>query len=444
MRMRPLFALVVLGIATAPRAQQMSVAQAEGCTLYAVGDEAVSGPFVPPQARLAAGSSERRVVTRAASTFDVTYLGFTAEAQAAFQRAVDIWAAHLASAVPIRVRASFSPLPSGTLGSAGPFLVRDVDGSGRPATWYPYALADAIAGRNVVAGTANDTVDVVAQFSSSRTDFYFGLDGDPGPGQFDFVTIVLHELGHGLGFIGSGDVDDGTGEAECSGTSGQGCWGFFNGSFSGFPYVFDRLITDGQGADFLNQTAYPNPSFALGNLLESQDLFVSSPEVVQIFGGPAPVWAPVPFRGGSSFSHWDENVVTAGTSAALMTPQVSRGEAYQDPGDITLALFQDTGWEIADGPTDAGAPPDAALSFVLAGPNPARGRTALRLRQAEPGRATIVLVDALGRTVTTLFDGAASRDVRVEVPLDGLAPGVYVALAETEGGSRSFPLSVVR
>jgi hypothetical protein len=42
--------------------------------------------------------------------------------------------------------------------------------------------------------------DINATFSSSHPDWYFGT-GDSTPiNKIDFVSVVLHELGHGLGF----------------------------------------------------------------------------------------------------------------------------------------------------------------------------------------------------------------------------------------------------
>src|SRR3989304_1633836 len=55
----------------------------------------------------------------AGATFQVTYNGFSAEAQAAFQAAVNIWASTITSPAPIRVVANWTPLGSGILGSAG-------------------------------------------------------------------------------------------------------------------------------------------------------------------------------------------------------------------------------------------------------------------------------------------------------------------------------------
>jgi len=53
-----------------------------------------------------------------ASVFEVTYLGFTPEAQTAFQRAVDIASNLISSPVTIRVQAVFDGLPANVLGSA--------------------------------------------------------------------------------------------------------------------------------------------------------------------------------------------------------------------------------------------------------------------------------------------------------------------------------------
>ena len=52
------------------------------------------------------------------ATFNVTYVGFPADAKTAFQRAVDIWAAILDSPVPIKVTAYWQELETNVLGSA--------------------------------------------------------------------------------------------------------------------------------------------------------------------------------------------------------------------------------------------------------------------------------------------------------------------------------------
>ena len=45
------------------------------------------------------------------------------------------------------------------------------------------------------------------RFAARLFDIRRGTDGNTPLGKIDFVTVVLHEIGHGLGFTGSMDVD---------------------------------------------------------------------------------------------------------------------------------------------------------------------------------------------------------------------------------------------
>jgi len=125
-----------------------------------------------------------------------------------FQEAADIWGALLPSAVTIRVSAQFNPLTctstSAVLGSAGPIEVfRDFTGAELPATWYHVALANKLAGVDL-----SGSNDINATFNSSLngdpgclggTGWYYGFDGNEGT-DIELLPVVLHELGHGLGF----------------------------------------------------------------------------------------------------------------------------------------------------------------------------------------------------------------------------------------------------
>ena len=53
------------------------------------------------------------------ATFEVTYTGFTPQARAAFDFALNIWASLLSSPVPIKVTANFQVLSGNTLAQAG-------------------------------------------------------------------------------------------------------------------------------------------------------------------------------------------------------------------------------------------------------------------------------------------------------------------------------------
>src|SRR4029450_13825993 len=149
-----------------------------------------------------------------------------------FQEAANVWGSLLPSAVEIRVRAQFNPqsctATSGTLGSAGPVnILRDFPGAPYPATWYHAALATRLAGVDNL--PLND--DINATFNSSvgsptclTVGWYYGFDHNEGL-QIDLLPVVLHELGHGLGFS----------------TPTSGSTGSFN---SGFPGVYDKFLLD--------------------------------------------------------------------------------------------------------------------------------------------------------------------------------------------------------
>ncbi len=446
-------AVVLLALAPLASAQPEVVRDLDTwCALYATPEGAVSGRAIdygPSLSKRHAGQTVTTVTTRRAATITVDYTGFTAPAQAAFQRAIDIWAEHIDSPVEIRVQADFEALGTTTLGQAGPLLVRDF-GAGSPNTWYPFALADALAGRDFFPAAGENFYDIQATFNSAFSRFYFGLDGRPASNQIDFVTVVLHELGHGLGFVGSGEVRDSAGGQRCVGPSGTGCWGFTSGNVTS-PFIFDRFLEDGAGTSFLDEEVYPNPSQILGDLLESEDLFVDAPATVAVYGERPPIWAPLRFDRGSSFSHWDENVVF-GSSAALMTPLVGNGEAYQDPGNITCAFMLDMGWELGAGcltlapqPTAGEAGPGPlGLALRLAGPNPFRTVTTVDVDRAAPGPLTVTVHDVLGRTVATLFDGTATARQQVTVDASTLAPGLYQVRAAVEGAVASLAVTVVR
>ena len=260
----------------------------------------------------------------------------------AFEFAVGIWESTLTSPVPIKVQASLEPLGPGILGSAGPNSIW-AGGPLPPGSWFVDALADQLFGADINPSGP----DIVCRFSTSFG-WYLGVDGQAPPGTYDFVTVVLHELGHGLDFIGSGFAVS---------SVGLGTYGFQGQTF--LPIVYDNFVQDGAGTTLADIGPPGSVSAALEQYLTSDDLFVNAPSVVSALGGNGKIYAPAPFQSGSSFSHWDETTFPAGTPNSLMTPQLGFQEAIHDPGAITVGMFADHGWTLAQ---DCDAPPVVDLS----------------------------------------------------------------------------------
>ena len=130
----------------------------------------------------------------------------------AFQHAASIWGATLTSSVTIEVDAAFDPLTctatGAVLGAAGAIeAFFDSSGTILPFAnhFYPVALVEKYVGVDI---STPGFADIIATFNSrlngdptclGGNGFYLGLDNNHGT-LIDLVAVLLHELGHGLGF----------------------------------------------------------------------------------------------------------------------------------------------------------------------------------------------------------------------------------------------------
>jgi hypothetical protein len=286
--------------------------------------------------------SQQRVVTAPrdtatpTSTWSVSYdAGFNAhpQAKAAFQAAVDIWSHLVASRVPVSVTAVSTGLDPGVLGQAGPtdFVALARDGVGGTAkTYYPLAMANALVGRDLSTGS-----DITAEFDTTATDVYYGTDGQAA-GKYDFETVVLHELGHGLGFLGSMDVDAG----------GYGTWG--GGPTQPEPTIYDRFaVRSGGSIQGKRLLSYVNGSLALGDALTSGEIYWDGPHGKAGYNGRPPrLYAPRTWEPASSYSHLSTADFPPADVNSLMTAFVGTNQVKRDPGPVVLGMFADMGWGV--------------------------------------------------------------------------------------------------
>lgn len=362
------------------------------------------------------------------SNFIVTYNGFTPEAQAAFQFAVDIWSVSLESPIPIRINANFQELGAGVLGSAGPSAYRTSNAPGAmPNVFYPNAIWEKLENEDSdeLFGSG-ESIDINCNFSSTFN-FYFGTDANPPNGQFDFVSVVLHELGHGLGFSGFGRLFDNMGTTE----------GAIRQSGSPRPSIFDVFIENGDNASILS---FADPSVALLDEFEGDDLFCNSPAATIENGGTfPPTFAPSTFNSGSSYSHWREATYLAGDINSLMTPQIGPGEANHNPGPITLGFFEDMGWSLCS----TLSVEDFELVNVEVSPNPFTSSLTINLTNSLNGDYNINLYDINGRTVKS--ENASSVNGSVSLTeLNDLQDALYFVKITNVTSGQSITKKVIK
>ena len=147
------------------------------------------------------------------ATFSITYVPngdtdiwghpcstFPAQAQAPFNAAANIWANTIQSSVPITIRACWANLgSSGILGGSGGMpLQRDFTGAPLGNTWYAGSLANGLAGYDL--GVSDFDMHITY---NSNASWYYGTDGLTPTGQYDLMSVVLHEIAHGLNVSGS-------------------------------------------------------------------------------------------------------------------------------------------------------------------------------------------------------------------------------------------------
>ena len=145
------------------------------------------------------------------------------------------------------------------------------------------------------------------------------------------------------------------------------------------------------------------------------------------------MYAPNPFQGGSSVSHWD----VSASPNLLMEPAINPD--LTDSVDLTVDLFRDIGWL----PRLLGVPSSGPTARVALAsrPNPAHRSTSVHFELATDERLELTMFDLAGRQVRSLVQGTLTAGPH-DVTWDGLdatgrpvSAGVYLARLK---GSRTL------
>ena len=216
---------------------------------------------------------------------------------------------------------------SGTAGAINAF--RDFVGAPVAGTWFPIALANALNGSDLdpasddINATFNSNIGTPGCLSSSG--WYYGVDGNAPGNKIDFVTVLLHELAHGLGFATLVNLATG---AKALGFNDTFMRNLENHGASPSDYP---SMSDAQRVAASISTG--NLHWTGGNVRAASGLLTDGR-----VGDHVRMFAPNPQQPGLSVSHFDTGL----TPNQLMEPAINVGLPHN--AILEDALFRDLGW----------------------------------------------------------------------------------------------------
>lgn len=259
------------------------------------------------------------------TNFTVKFNGFGTQSRAAFNYATAIWESLINTPVEIRIDAYWRKLGGSALASCGATTYYlGYDGMSYPNTYYPVSLAEKMTGKQLNEPLEYDLIVNV----DSEASWYFGTDGKTPADKYDFVSVLLHEICHGLGFSESFYVQN-----------GLGGWGLS----SGYGLIYDKFVTDSKGRNIVDTTIYPINSKELKDVLTGRVLYFEGPYLMNDFGKKVSLYAPSSWESQSSVSHLTTSYSSGENS--LMTPFSYKGESIHDPGVVAVDVLSDIGWK---------------------------------------------------------------------------------------------------
>ncbi|HPR72397.1 MAG TPA: T9SS type A sorting domain-containing protein [Bacteroidales bacterium] len=277
--------------------------------------------YIPPPVQFFKNATFKK-----SASITVHYDGFPEVAEEAFDYAVSILESLLPEDTYITINAIWANLESAqTLAnsSATSYLAGWGINALNPYAYYPITLGEKISGESF---NSEDAPDIEVRFNSSAN-WYCGTDGKTPDTMYDMVTVVIHELIHGLGFADSFRSERSTAS-----------YGFYS-----VPVIYDTFVESVDGRKLTDTLLFNNPSPDLKMQITSKDLFFNSPLLSSYtLGERARLYAPSIYDEGSSVSHLDET--TTPEIDQLMTPVIDRAEAIHDPGAFTMSMLGDLGW----------------------------------------------------------------------------------------------------
>ena len=269
-------------------------------------------------------------------TFNITTSGsgWNTDSIGALQYAANIWGGLLSNSYAgetINIHAIFdNTLPVGALAGGSPVRAEYDGVPGAVNFYYPSATANHLALGDLHPGES----EIEIKFSTSANWYYDTSNpASIGDTQYDFATISLHEIAHGLGFTSAltesmlypFQLPD---SSPCA-----GCW---------TGWYFDARVYNQAEGQFVISS-----SDRLALVTDPSNLVFTGGYAQAVNGGVYPtLYSPPDFVLGSSISHLSENP-DYGYPGDLMNPHAILGGYNHQPSFLDLAILRDIGWTVA-------------------------------------------------------------------------------------------------
>jgi hypothetical protein len=227
---------------------------------------------------------------------------------------------------------------------------------------YTTALANQLAGAELNPGEQD--MDI---YINLATPMYFGT-GKPASNQEDFITLIMHEIGHGLGFYSDGYVN----------ASNVGSFGNIppeaispiSPSFpwcgqEGVPSIFDKFIIKKSGNHLVTIAA--NNTTMLGDSIKYTTNYFDGPLYANASNGGKPVklsGGTGTYTLGIDLLHLNDDVCNS-----IMSYCWDKGDTVRTPAAWEMGILKEIGWISK---TPVGIDKAIATKIINVYPNPAQ------------------------------------------------------------------------
>lgn len=329
---------------------------------------------------------------------------------AALDNAAQRWNNYLIITVPIKVNitlvnGSYYPFSGLTLANGRTNFVN------APVTdhIYPTALANQLAGTALNSGEYDMDIYV-----NLYTSFYYGT-GKPTNSKMDFITFIMHEIGHGLGFYSDGYVNSSNigsfGNIPPSALSPLTTSFPWHGQDS-VPTIYDKFIIK-QSQNHLVGIA-PEHTTMLGDSIKHTTNYFDGPTYANASNGGLPVklsGGTGAFTLGVDLLHLHSSVCNS-----IMSYCWGMGDTVRKPASFEIGILKEIGWNInpASGVNEIASVENKFTIY----PNPSHDNIFLSSSFPKEKIKSIEIKNILGERVAVLANNANS-DVSM------LSKGIY-------------------